>query len=313
MNKFIKTVATAGSVALILTGTAVADPPANFDVYTLDGTNMVQFGDYGAAAGTQTCPDGYTCGTPVTGKGFLQRQLIDGGGNQFFQTIVTPEDAVGAPAALAFSDETFVRVGTTGLSGKQAASETAAGTTFATSTIVNSGWAALNGAGTYNELEVAQSITVNDGSQDTAFNSFTLNQAADAAGTVNGKYMDVTQAVMITADATTTDNLGDDMQKFVMRQASGNLNNNAHVLGAPVLLPNAAVTDVAWAATDDVKVVWVGQQMPVSGVESFRFQFYDNLTTAAADSISDFQVGASTTPWTWVQPFGAVAPVMTIP
>ncbi len=312
MNKFIKTVATAGSVALILTGTAVADPPANFDVYTLDGTNMVQFGDYGAAAGTQTCPDGYTCGTPVTGKGFLQRQLIDGSGNQFFQTIVTPEDAVGAPAALAFSDETFVQVGTTGLSGKQNAMETAAGTTFNTSTIVNSGWAALNGAGTYNELEVAQSITVNDGSQDTAYNSFTLNQAADAAGTVNGKYMDVTQSVMITADATTTDNVGDDMQKFVMRQASGNLNNNAHVLGAPVLLPNAAVTDVAWAATDDVKVVWVGQQMPVSGVESFRFQFYDNVTTAAADSISDFQVGAATTPWTWVAPFGA-APVMTIP
>lgn len=321
MNKFAKIITTAGSAVLLLSGTAMADPPAGvaFDAWTANGaTNTITFG--------VACPAGYTCGTPVTGNGFLQRQLIDGSGNQFFQTVVAPESGAAgakAPSTLAFTDETFVRVGTTGVSGKQrAVDSTVSGpetTTVNTSTIVNSGWAA--GGATYKDLEIGQAITVmtTATSEVNLYNGFTFNQNGTSTAPT-GKFLDVTQAVLITGDATTTDNLGDDVQKFVMRQASGDLNNSARALGgmrafpasAGVLLPGkTANNDLAWAATDDVKVIWVGQQMVQSGVESFRYQFYDNLTTAAADSISDFQVGAAD-PWTWVNPFGTL-PTMTVP
>ncbi len=316
MNKFVKIITTAGSAALIMSGAALADPPANFDVWSVS-SGTVSFGDYdGGTAGVQTCPAGYTCGTPVTGSGFLQRQVVNNiSGVQYFQTIVAPEGSTGAPSALAFADETFVRVGTTGVSGKQRALDSSLSgietTDVLTATILNSGWAA--GGPTYKDLEISQAITLTNNKattpEVTLYNAFTFNQnGTNAAPT--GKFLDVTQGVLIEGDATIANNTGDDVQKFVMRQASGNLNGSAHVLGAPVLLPGVP-SDVAWAATDDVKVIWVGQQMIKSGVESFRYQFYDNITSAAADSISDFEVGQAT-PFTWVNPFG-VSPTVTVP
>lgn len=88
MNKFVKIITTAGSAALIMSGTAMADPPAAFDVWSVS-SGTVSFGDYdGGTAGTQTCPAGFTCGTPVTGSGFLQRQVVNNtSGVQYFQTI----------------------------------------------------------------------------------------------------------------------------------------------------------------------------------------------------------------------------------
>ena len=143
------------------------------------------------------------------------------------------------------------------------------------------------------------------------YNGFTFNQNGTSAAPT-GKFLNVTQGVLITAGATLGSNADDDVQKFVMREASGNLNGAAHTLGAPVLLPGSSTgTDVAWAGTDNVKVTYVGQQMVASGVESFRYQFYDNVTSAAADSISNFEVGASS-PWTWVNPFGT-SPTLTVP
>ncbi|HHM04666.1 MAG TPA: hypothetical protein ENJ19_02855 [Gammaproteobacteria bacterium] len=321
MKKSNWAVSTMGSVALILSGAAVADPPAAFDVWTAVNTGSgatVTFGDYDSGtAGTQTCPAGYTCGTPVTGSGFLQRQLTDSSGNQYFQTIVIPETSGSAggdaPSSLSFADESFVRVGVDGMSGQQRAvdSTTTSGvtTTFSTATIVNSGWA--SGGSTYKDLDVSQAITVNDGSQDTLYNAFTL-QMNGPSTSPTGKFISVEQGVMIEAGSNTGSNADDDMQKFVMKEAVGDLNSAAHTLGSPVLLPNSTTgTDVAWSGTDDVKVIWVGQQMVKSGVDSFRYQFYDNITSAADDSISDFEVGQSD-PWTWVNPFGST-PTMSVP
>lgn len=315
MNKFVKIITTAGSAALIMSGTAMADPPANFDVWSVSSGN-ISFGDYDSGtAGTQTCPAGFTCGTPVTGSGFLQRQVVNNvSGAQYFQTIVAPEGATGAPSALVFADETFVRVGVSGVSGKQHALDSSVSgietTDVSTSTMLNSGWAS---GGVFKDLQISQSITLTNNKattpEVTLYNGFTFNQnGTNAAPT--GKFLDVTQGVLIEGDANIANNTGDDVQKFVMRQASGNLNGAAHVLGAPVLLPGNS-SDLAWAATDNVKVIWVGQQMIKSGVESFRYQFYDNLTSAAADSISDFEVGQAT-PFSWVNPF-STTPGLTVP
>lgn len=323
MNKFVKIITTAGSAALIISGTALADPPAAFDTWSVT-SGTVNFGDYDSGtAGTQTCPAGYTCGTPVTGSGFVQRQVVNNtSGVQYFQTIVAPEGATGAPSALAFADETFVRVGSTGVAGKQHALDSSVSgietTDVSTSTILNSGWAT---GGAYKDLQISQSITLTNNKSTTPevtlYNGFTFNQnGTNAAPT--GKFLDVTQGVLIDGDATIANNTNDDVQKFVMRQASGNLNGSARTLGSTPAFPGTGTqllpgnsTDLAWAATDDVKVIWVGQQMIKSGVESFRYQFYDNVTSAAADSISDFEVGAAT-PFTWVNPFSTL-PGLTVP
>jgi len=316
MNKFIKTISTAGSAALILSGTAWADPPATFGQWSVNASSNIVFNYSGS-----TCPAGYTCGTPVTGAGFSQRQITDGSGNKYFQTVVTPDNAASVTSStVSFADESFVKVGVTGVSSHQRATDSAVSgietTDFNTVTSVNAGWAA--GGATYKDLEISQAVTVTNnkgtGSAEVQlYNGFTYNQNGTSTAPT-GKYMDLTQGVLITAGATVGSNADDDVQKFVMREASGNLNGGAHVLGAPVLLPGLSGngTDVAWAATDDVKVTYVGQQMVKSGVESFRYQFYDNLTSAAADSISDFEVG-SADPWNWrTTPFGTT-PTLTVP
>lgn len=322
MNKFVKTFSTAGAVALILSGAAWADPPVTdgFGKWSVNGSGNIVYNYTNHVVGDTTCPLGFTCGTAVTGAGFSQRQITDASGNKYFQTVVTPETAVSvSSSAVSFADESFVKVGVTGISSNQRASDTAVSgietTDFNTSTAVNTGWAS---GGTYKDLQVAQSVAVTNnkgtGSAEvTMYNGFTFNQNGTTTAPT-GKYMDITQGVLLTSGADLTTNTDDDVQKFVMREASGNLNGAAHTLGSVSggLLPGASTTDVAWSATDDVKVTYVGQQMVQSGVEAFRFQFYDNLTSASADSISNFEVGSSA-PWTWVQPFGASAPAMTVP
>ena len=318
MNKLIKTISTAGSVALILSGTAWADPPVSdgYGKWSVNGSGNIVYSYPGN--GGATCPSGFTCATPTNGAGFSQRQITDGSGNRFFQTVITPENAVSQTSAqVSFADESFVKVGTTGVSSSQRASDsTVAGSTtsdFITTTIVNAGWAA--GGSAYQDLQISQSETETNNkgtasAEVTLYNAFSFNQNGPSTAPT-GKFMDLSQAVLLTPGATLASNTDDDVQKFVMREASGNLNGAAHVLGSPVLLPGAAATDVAWSATDNVKVIYVGQQMVASGSESFRYQFYDNITSAAADSIKNFEVGQAA-PWSWVNPFGT-SPTMTVP
>src|SRR3569623_587383 len=314
MNKFVKAFSTAGAVALILNGAAWADPPVTdgFGKWSVNGSGNIVYNYTNHVVGDTTCPLGFTCGTAVTGAGFSQRQITDASGNKYFQTVVTPETAVSvSSSAVSFADESFVKVGVTGISSHQHASDTAV--SGIETTAVNTGWAS---GGTYKDLEVAQSVAVTNnigtGSAEiTMYNGFTFDQMGTTTAPT-GKYMDITQGVLLTSGADLTTNTDDDELRFVMREASGTLPGAAHTLGSPVLLPGASTTDVAWSSTDDVKVTYVGQQMVQSGVEAFRFQFYDNLTSASADSISNFEVGSSA-PWTWVQPFGASAPAMTVP
>lgn len=301
----------AGAAAALAVGClagapAWADPPVSFDQWSISGGTITV--DYGGGA---TCPTGFTCGAATTGDGFFQRQIVDGSGNKYFQTIVATAGATGTPANLAFADESYVKVGASGLSGQQRLSDslTSGGstTTFTARSVLNNGWAA--GGSTYADLELSQSVKLNDGSQDVLYNAFTLKQNGSNTSPT-GKLIAVEQGVLITAGATTSSNTDDDLQKFVMKQVQGDLNGAAHSLGNPVLLP-AAGKDLAWASTDTVKVIWLGQQMVKSGLESFRYQFYDNLS----DTLPGLSANATdgTAPWTWVDPPFGPAPAVTVP
>lgn len=320
MKKVVKALSTAGSVALILSGTAWADPPVSdgYGKWSVNSSGNIVFSYPGN--GGATCPSGFTCSTPTSGAGFAQRQITDGSGNRYFQTVITPDDARSQTSAqVSFADETFVKVGTTGISGSQRASDSSvSGSTtsdFSTTTFLNTGWAAGDPTiSTYKHLEILQveTETNNKGTvsaEVSLYNAFTYKQNGSNTSPT-GKSMDVNQSVLITPGSTLGSNADDDVQKFVMRQASGDLNGAAHALNSPVLLPGTSPSDVAWSTTDDVKVIYLGQQMVNSEVEAFRYQFYQNLTSGA-DAIKNFEVGQSA-PWSWVNPFGS-SPTMTVP
>ncbi len=86
--------------------TAAAPATDGFDQWTLtDGTITT--------TDSSTCPEGFTCATAVTGEGFYQRQITDGSGNDYFQTIITDKStSEPTPGSLAFSDESYVQTGT---------------------------------------------------------------------------------------------------------------------------------------------------------------------------------------------------------
>lgn len=312
-NKVLRAATSCGAVALILAGSAYAGAPVNFDTWSVS-SGTVTLGDYDSGtAGTQTCPSGFTCNAPVTGDGFMQRQIVrTADSKQFFQTIVTDLGVTGAPSALSFSDETFVQSGTSGLAGKQRAlaseatvSDLGASTTvFSMTSSVLTGWA--QGAGE-DKLTLSQGLseTLNAGGDKLMNNSFSLAIASD-----NNFFMTVDQAIRITPGADTGVSTDDDLQRFVMQEVKGSKQTTTRVVGdAPGELLWSG-DDIAWSSGNDIKVIWVGQQLNKSGGESFAFQSYENVTNSN-DLISEFKVG-STLPNTWVSPFTS-SPTMTVP
>lgn len=311
-NKVMKAATSLGSVALILAGSAYAGGPTSFDKWSAAG-GTITMGDYDTGtAGNQTCPTGFTCNTPVTGDGFMQRQMTrTADSKQFFQTVVTDSGVTGAPGALTFSDETFIMSGTSGLAGKQRALTTeatvsdygASTTAFSLNSNVLSGWA--QGAGE-DKLQVTQDLTetLNATSEKLLVNTFSL----DVASTGN-LAMAVDQAVLVTKGANTAANSDDDIQRFVMKEYTGTKQTQARsaATATPDLLWSGGDTD--WVAGNDIKVVWVGQQLVASGGESFSFQSYENVTSSSL--IGEFRTG-QTLPYSWVAPFGT-APTLVMP
>lgn len=71
------------------------------------------FGNWTADQGTITtpCPNGFTCTPIAQDSGFLQRKVINPTtGEIFVQSILTDNGATGAPGALEFAMEDFVRI-----------------------------------------------------------------------------------------------------------------------------------------------------------------------------------------------------------
>jgi len=71
------------------------------------------FGNWTADQGTITtpCPNGFTCTPIAQDSGFLQREVINPTtGEIFVQSILTDNGATGAPGALEFAMEDFVRI-----------------------------------------------------------------------------------------------------------------------------------------------------------------------------------------------------------
>ena len=289
MSKAFNTASSVGAVALILSGAAVAvSPTGAFDAWSATG---------GTIAPTVSCPATFSCATPVTGDGFYQRQITDSSGNDYFQTIITDKGVTGAPAALTFSDESYVRTGNvTGLADKTRMKEvTTTGTlteTFEGTTELGTGWAK---SGSDDETYIYQAIIADDtGAGQEDFDAkFWLKQLGTEGAA--GKHMRISSNVDIQENATGNNAVAD--QEFVLVELSGSENP-----GTTTSVGLGADGTIDWAATDRIKAVWVGQDMAnlADVAQEFGFTAYEDFTSTAA-AISQFSLltGSSSAPVNW--------------
>ncbi len=303
MNKSYKAATSVGTVALVLSGSLMAAAPPAFDTWTVSNGTITP----------ATCATGFTCGVALSDRGFYQRQITEtAGGAVYFQTIITENDATATtPAglnALIFADESYVRTGNVnGLSDKQRISEvrfnsgtTGPTTTFRASTTLNAGWAG-------NTLNLSQSLR---DSGDTFQTDFLFRQEGDSsvANGVTGKGMKITAFVPIAVAA--VGGAVTDKQDFVLVSMQGDFTR-----GGPANITIPGQTPLTWVKDtvkgnggmigNEIKAVYVGQNLSQIVGQSFGFESYDNLTSPANDFISTFSLTAvAPTQWTAAAVFG---------
>ena len=162
LRKAIKVALAGAAIAPVV---AMAGSPTGFGVWTDNGSGI-----------DVTCPTGFTCTAGTTEgdseESFLQRQITDGAGNTYIQTIVTGD-------AGEVSDESFVKMGGTGGVADQAKiTSTEGGTSFdSTSNILTGEFF----TGTDHGLDFTQQLSKSDTA--TTFTAGFHYQEQDAAAT----------------------------------------------------------------------------------------------------------------------------------
>lgn len=312
----IKSLALVGATAALLpVGSAMAAGPG-FNSMTVDGTGNIS-GCPTEAAGQ--------CNTLLTEAGFLQQEVTVGTGGSavtYIQTVVidVPTASAGALTDQAFADNTFIRMGGgSGIKGQQILNDqsddySSSGNDFDSTTTLLIGWAEETGVA---NLAVTQELWDNnatgrvnssgvnptDASQeeDDFYNQFTLGVNLDTNGNATGKSMDMVQDVGLSDP--TVSSPGNDFQKFVVMQRSGDLQTTAgtHTLDSGSGVGTGGT--VSWASGEDVMVAWLGQRVALGGIGSSNFGFMsvDNVdtTTAPISTFSTSSFDATATPFNW--------------
>jgi len=325
IRNIVKSLALVGATAALLpVGSAVAGGPG-FDNIVL------QSGTTGSLAG---CPTGTPadCTPLIDGEGFLQQE-VRVGGQTYIQTVIIDPLSSNAAAdtavsSLNFSDITFIQMsgGANGIKGMQRITDDpltanpldTTGNLFSGTTQLLIGTWADDGDPLTGDLAITQNFRDNSGTgtaigsgtdasqtQDDFVNSFSLDINLDG-NTQLGKKMDMQQDVGM-SDPTVT-SPGDDFQRFVIRQRSGDLMPAAGSLelGAASSGTTSGGT-VEWTDSEDVMMTWLGQRVNLGGTGSaiFGFQSVDNKSDAL-DPISTFSTSTAGTdaPFTWDANFG---------
>jgi len=318
---------------LILTGATAAVLPVT--VYAASTAPVFEGWTVSGGAITAGCQAGASCSTLVTGDGFLQQQ-VDDGGVSYIRTIITDAGATSAggqtgSASVNYSDESFVLSGgtTSGIAGKQSLSDAAFG--FTGTSELYTGWANSLTAATNGNVVITQSFT-DKGVQgvfgDEFENSFKLAIKQDGSGTVTGKSMSIGQIVEM-GDGSVVNTT--DIQKFVVEQRSGSLLTSANTgfdLAATSF--DAASNPLnggtaAWAAGDDVLFVWLGQQVSddSGGLSVFGFESVEVTPAGGSatlvDTFSTVTAGIDasqvieTAPFNWDSTATGIATAPTLP
>ena len=327
----IKRLALVGATAALLPlGSAVAGGPG------FDSINVAA-GSTGDIIG---CPATATCTPLITGEGFLQQEVIfdSGTGNEtFIQTIIIDPLASAAGAntdvtTLAFSDITFIQMAgsSNGIKGLQTLTDDPLNTNpldetgnlfEGTTELLIGTWAQEAGKA---NLNISQTFRDNGGTgkaigaagatetEDDFVNSFTMGLNLGAGGVVLGKQMDMLQDVGMSDPTVSAP--GNDFQRFVIRQRSGDLLTGAgSITLAPVAGSPGTGGTAAWNASDDVMVAWIGQRVGLGGigVSTFGFQSVNDVTdNSVVSTFSLSSADVSAAPFSWDATNFDAAPVL---
>ena len=321
IRNLVKGLALVGATAALLPlGSAVAGGPG------FDGIN-VKTGTTGELIG---CPAGTTCTPLISGDGFLQQE-VRLGTETYIQTIII-DPLTGNAASdidvstLAFSDITFIQMSgsSNGIKGMQRltddplntnAADTTGNLFTGTTELLIGTWA---DDASKQDINIVQSFRDNSSTgtaigaagasqtEDDFVNTFTLGiNLVDGSTVQTGKRMDMVQDVGMASDVASSAP-GDDFQRFVIRQRSGDQMTGAGTLtlaAASTGSPGATGGSVTWTGTDDVMVTWLGQRVNLGGTGSaiFGFESIDNLSETA-DPISTFSTShavVTDAPFAW--------------
>ena len=316
IRNIVKSLALVGATAALLpVGSAVAGGPGFDNIILESGTT-------GTLSG---CPTGNSadCTPLIDGDGFLQQE-VRVGGQTYIQTVIIDPLSSNAAAdtdvsALAFSDITFIQMSgsTNGIKGLQRitddplntnAADTTGNLFSGTTQLLIGAWADEVGVA---DLVITQDFRDNSGTgaaigssaasqtEDDFVNNFSLEINLDG-NTQLGVKMDMQQDVGM-SDPTVT-SPGDDFQRFVIRQRSGNLMPAAGSLELGLPSAGSGGGTVEWTDSEDVMVTWLGQRVNLGGTGSaiFGFQSIDNRSDSI-DPISTFSTSSAGTdsPFTW--------------
>lgn len=302
LRKIVTVMSSTASMALILSGTAMAAPPTGFNT-------AGQWDINNAGVVTATCPTGFTCTTVADGAGFRQMEVVSNavGGPRYVRTLIGEGFAAAGTGIdrLSFVSEDYVQMGgSQGLAsamtvkeGSVSATGTAAGsvtTGFSSSAQILTGWATNN---TANRVEATLGLALSDtGAGATAGGDEFLTSFNVTANTVAATGANVTSLLGVdqtvyVGGATAPG----DRQRFVTLVEDAVTAQTAFKFDANATDP----TTLAWAIGDKIQVVWAGQDIGGSG--SFSTQSVLKVSSGAAVRASNL-VLPSTFEWTTTAP-----------
>ncbi len=298
MRNVLKALSSAGSLALVLSGTAMAGgAPGGFDNWSVNSSGVV----------AATCPTGYTCADVVTGAGFLQQEVASNtvGGPRYIRTMIGEGYSATntTPASLTFAAEDFVQMGGTaqGLASKMGIKEGVLSPTGTAAASIDTGFGAgatiLTGWGVNNTANSAEAVltlglsdkgTTNTAAEGNEFlTNFSVTTNTLAAGGANvTSALAVDQTLYVGGTAATADR-----QRFFTTIKDAAAAQTAFKFATNTTDP----ATLAYAVGDKIQVVWTGQD--ITGVGAFSTESLLKVSNGSAVRASNL-ASASTFEWT---------------
>jgi len=293
----------ASAVVMAVSGSSAFAAHPAFDGFQVSG-GAIDVNNIDGCGTTHTCE---AVAGGEAGSGFLQYMATDtASGESYIGTIVTDANADNTTnPKLGFVDQSFVRMEMCGnntcntnggISSKQSIYEEGTdGTTFASNVSIATG-SNFAVAGTpsitiaQSLLNTAASTTTKAG--DDFMSDFYYEATNDSNGVRTGFIMQIDQVAGLES-ANDPDGLtAGDVQSFTYREAAGDAVTGV-ASGAQLNIPGVTA-GVGYTNGDDIKAVWLGQDVGSAG--AFSYLSYENKSTPAV--ISSFDLTSSDGPGT---------------
>ena len=299
----ITAMSSAGSLALILSSSAMAAPPVGgFDNWSVGNTAA---GVITANTGICAAASGFTCTTVADGAGFLQQEVTSNtiGGPRYVRTMIAEGFIAGAPVPLAnltFASEDFVQLsGPQGLASKMSIREGTASPVNTLPAAITTGFSStaqiLSGWGTVSALNKSEAILTlglsdlgadPDGAGpllataaggDEFLTSFNVTANTTLAGLNITALLGVDQTVYVGGPNTVANPLATtERQRFRTLVEDATTAQTAFKFAANTVDP----ATLAWAIGDKIQVVWAGQD--ISGAGGFSTESVIRVSTGVA-------------------------------